>query len=334
MSLNIVDQSYSGTYAPYMIRKAVYGMDTVKKGIVYVKSGIKKLHTIDRIDLQNPLSPRQANPTDNGNNPFTIDGRTLIPKDVQAIRIINPRDFETSQVSEQLSNTILARQVPQDIQTQMMQLLLNRCAEQFENGLWMGSEAYQGQYSDADERFQIQYFNGFLQQMVNDPLINLSSITPVAITNANVLTIMNDLIAQATTKKKALITDEFTFRDMKFLMSATTTTLYGEALTVGTTFKGNPFDTGYTTPWRGYRVERIAGMPDNTILFCRATEDPQISNLWVGMNSQEDWDLKIARVAPLSEEFGFLAKWKWCTNYGWADEIFMYTTLTAANFLP
>lgn len=334
MALNIVDQSYSGTYAPYLIRQAVYGMDTVKKGIVYVKSGIKKLHTIDRIDLKNPLTPRQANPTDSGLNGFTIDGRTLIPKDVQAIKIINPRDFETSQLAEQLSNTILAREVPADIQTQMVQLLLNRCAEQFENGLWMGSEAFQGSYTEADARYQIQYFNGFLQQMVNDPLINLSSVTPAVITNLNVLTIMNDLIAQATTKKKALITDEFTFRDMKFMISATTCTLYGEALTTGTSFKGNPFDTGYITPWRGYKVERIAGMPDNTIIFCRATEDPQISNLWVGMNSQQDWDLKIARVAPLSEEFGILGKWKWCVNYGWGEEIFMFTTLAKADFLP
>lgn len=334
MALNIVDQSYSGTYAPYLIRKAVYGMDTIQKGVVYVKSGIKKLHTIDRIDLQNPLSPRQANPTDSGNNPFTIDGRTLIPKDVQAIRIINPRNFETNQIAEQLSSTILAREVPQDIQTQMVQLLLNRCAEQFENGLWMGSEAFQGEYDDQHERFQIQYFNGFLQQMVNDPLIRLSSISPVTITTSNILAIMNDLIAQATRYKKALITDENTFRDMKFLMDATTTTIYGEAITTGTDFKGNAFDTGYITPWRQYKVERLAGMPDNTIIFCRATEDPQISNLWVGMNSQQDWDLKIARVAPLSEEFGILGKWKWCVNYGWADEIFMYTTLTEADFLP
>jgi len=334
MGISILDTSFSGTYAPYLIKRAMYGMDTLKKGICYVESGIKKLHTIDRLDLENPLSPRQETPTDDGQNPFVIDGRTLIPQDVQAYRVINPRDFEVSQLGLQLADAILARQIPVELATQLFTVLLGRSAEQLENGIWVGSTAYQGHYTSSDERYQVQYFNGFIQQMVNDPLINLSTISPVAITTSNILTILDDLVSEASRLVKALITDERTFQDMKFLMSAKTYNIYGQALRTGTTFKGNSLDASSAGRWGGYEVVRIAGMPDNTVLFCRATDDAERSNLWVGMNSQKDWDLRVDQVTNNSESYFMLAKWKWCVNYGWPQEIFMYTTLTEASFEP
>jgi len=332
--LNIVDTSYSGTYAPNMIMLEMFGLDTVEKGLVYVKSDIKKQATIPRIDVNNTLSPNQANPTDDGDtNGFVIDGRLLVPLDLQARQTFNPRDFEEDQYAEALSNTILAREVPATVESYMTQAFLNRSAESVETGIWQGSTAYLGHYGRDDAKFQLQYFNGFLQQFVNDAAINLSSISPVTITTSNILTILNDLIQQCTIKRKAMITDKKRFEKLKFIMSPTTGDIYGQALTTGTTYKGNRLDAPYISPWRGYLVETVAGMADNTIIFCRADESVN-SNLWVGCNSTQDWQLEIKRVNNGNENFYILAKWKYCVQYGWSQEIFMYTTLTAANFLP
>lgn len=332
MAFTSLDTTWSGTYAPYLINKAISGMDTMKKGVVFVEDNIKKIHTIDRVDMTDPLSPRQEQPTDDGEYGFNIDGRVLIPQDIQAYREVNPRDLEATQFAKDLSETILARQVPPSMQAQLLQLLLNRSAEQIEKGLWMASMSFKGKFAKGDPQYQLQFFNGFMQRMVNDPLINLSSISPVTITSANIVAILDDLITQATNKAPALISDELSYVEMKFLMNVVTWNIYTQALRAAN-FKGLALDESGTPKWGGWRVERLTGMPNNTIVFCRATDNAKTSNLWVGMNSSKDWDLQFDRVQNFSEKFGMLAKWKFDVNYGWPEEIFMYTTVTQADFI-
>ncbi len=309
-------------------------MDTVKKGVVAIESGIKKFHTIDRVDIRNPLSVRQAVPTANPDEGFTIDARVLIPGDMQTYQEVNPRDLENTQFSEQLADQILDEILPAGMEGQLIQLLLNRCGEQIETGLWMASTAFQGHYAKGDAKYQLQFFNGYMQRLVNDPLVNLSTVTPAAITASNIFTILDDLIAQATLIHQALITDENSYKDMKFLMSSYTWFVYTQACRAAA-YKGLALDESGTPMWGGWKVERLAGMPRDTIIFCRATEDPKVSNLWVGMNSEKDWGVIFDKVGSnkFAEAYGMLAKWKWDVNYGWADEIFMFTTAVKEDFL-
>lgn len=333
MAFNIIDTTYSGTYTPFFIMRATYAMDTVQKGLASIVGGIKKKHTIGRMDYNNPLKPRQAVPIATNTNPFTFDGRVIYPQSVDIYEEFNPRDFEENQVAEQLSQTILDRQVPQNLQSQLVQLVLNRAGEQYEKGLWQGSIDF-STVPDTDPRYQIQFFDGFLKRMVNDSDIIPSSISPVAITASNILSILDDLITQVTIENKALITDPKAKKRMRFVISPATANLYEQAITTGTTFKGNPFDIGYIAPWRGYKVECVAGMADNTVLFLRAINDQRVGNLYIGMNSMEDWQLKIMRTANANETFFIQGKFKWDVNYGWSEEIAMYTTLTTASFEP
>lgn len=334
MAFNIVDTSYSGTYAPYFIRQATYSMDTIEKGVVYVQGDIAKQHTIGRLDIKKPFKPREADPVDDGSNPFTADGRLIVPQDLETYKEFNPRDLELNQLAEKLSTTILARQVPQEFQSYMVMALMNRCGEELENGLWMGCKDYKGKVDKNDDRYQIQYFDGFMVKFLSDPLINLSSVSPTTISSSNVLTIMNDLLLQATLKKKALITDKNRYEKMRFLMSPATEHYYNYAVTFGTTFKGGGLSSGDTAPLLKYPVIGLAGMPDNTIIFCRANDEyPQETALWAGMNSAKDWELRIERKTAASEIFFMLGKWKYDVQYGWSDEIFMFTNLTAADFV-
>lgn len=333
MAFDIVDKSYSGTYAAEIIMLSLFGMDTVEKNLVFVKGDIAKQHTIPRMNIKNVLTPRQSDPVDSGVNGFTIDGRVLIPQDMQVYKEFNPRDFEDDQYAEELESTIINRSVPASIEDKMMQLLMNRAGESIETSIWQGSTDYRGVYTENDDKYQLQFFDGFMKMFVNDPLINLSTISPVAITTLNIQTILDDLLGQVAIKKKAMITDKLRFQRLKFTMSPVTGDIYGRSLTTGTTYKGNQLSAAEITPWRGYKVETVAGMPDNTIILCHADgSSSSNSNLWVGMNSESDWTLKLDRVNAKSENWFMLGKWKYCVQYGWAEEIFMYTTLTAANF--
>lgn len=338
MSFISVDNTWSGKYANYIIEQAFYAMDTVEKGVVCIDNGIKKIFTIDRIDIQNPLSPSQAVPTAQPGSGWTIDLRTMTPNDFQTFQVANPRNLEGTVWSDYLADPILEEIIPTggpNISAKMIQTLLGRCGESIETMFWQGSLAYAGHYVWGEPNYQLQYFNGFLQRMVNDPLVNISTLSKVTITNANILLILQDLLQQATIKYKALISDKNSQRDMRFLVSTNTWMIYKDALTQ-IEFKGGSLDYSGTYTWKGWEVCPISGMAENTVVFSRTSPDPEIGNFHVAMNSQKDWNLRIGQVDGniFAESWAFLAKWKMDTNYGWENEIFLYTTLTPSSFLP
>jgi hypothetical protein len=118
---------------------------------------------------------------------------------------------------------------------------------------------------------------------------------------------------------------------MKFFVSIETEQFYQTALVTGTTFKGlNTMDRGIK-PWKGYEVVPIAGFPDDTILFCEGLPDTS-SNLYVGMNSTEDNNIQLMRLQNNSELFFLKGLMKFDVQYGFSNQIFLYTTYTSAYF--
>jgi hypothetical protein len=330
MSLIINDTQYAGTFASYFWLPATFGMDTIQKGAVYIKDGIKKKHTIGRIDLSNPLQPRQATPTSNATNgKFTIDGRSLFPDDHMFYTEFNPRDFEEHWLAEQLSPTLLARELPLTAENYMMQIALNRTFEVIETEFWMGSKTYNATPGDSGKG-QLMFMDGFMKKMVNDSDVRLIA-NPVALTSSNILDKLDLLIQSVAINKKALLASPNRYKRMKFFMSIETEQIYQTALVQGTTFKGlNTMDAGIK-PWKGYEIVPLAGFPDDTILFCEGLPDTS-SNLYVGMNSTEDNNLQLMRLQNNSELFFLKGLMKFDVQYGFSDQVFLYTTLTSDYF--
>lgn len=334
MALVINDTAYAGTFASYFWLPATFGMDTVQKGVVYVQDGIKKAHTIGRIDFSNPLQKRAATPTSSGT--FTIDGRVLTPQDMMLYTEFNPRDFEQHWLAEQLSPTLLARELPVTAENYMMQMALNRTFEQVENGIWMGSTAYTAPPGSAGNG-QLVFFDGFLKKMVSDAaVLKVASPNPLTagVTGGglyNIVDAMNALITLAAVNKKALLSNGNRYNRLKFLMSINSEQIYQTFLTTTLTFKGiNTTDRGINK-FKGYDIVPIAGFPDDTILFAEAT-DTTDSNLYVGMNSMEDNNLQLQKLQANSEIFFMKGLMKYDVQYGFSEQAFLFTTLTASSF--
>lgn len=333
--LNITDTSYAGTFASYFWLPATFGMDTVDKGIVFVQDGIKKQHTIGRIDFANPLQARQATPTTSGT--YTIDGRVLSPNDMMLYTEFNPRDFEQHWLSEELSPTLLARELPVTAENYMMQMGLNRAFEQVETGLWMGSTTYTAATGSSGNG-QLKFFDGFLKKMIADAAV-LKVSAPFPLTAAasdgstvyNIVDAFNALLALVAINKKALLSRANRYTRMRFLISVNTEQIYHTFLTTTQTFKGvNTTEKGINK-FKGYDVVPIAGLPDNTIVFTEALPDTS-SNLYIGMNSTEDNNLQLMRKQANSELFFLKGLMKYDVQYGFSEQVFLFTTLTGSTF--
>jgi len=329
MALVINDTQYAGTFASYFWLPATFSMDTIQKGIVYVQDGIKKKHTIGRVDFSDPLQPRTPTPTSSGT--FVVDGRTLYPQDMMCYTEFNPRDYEQHWLAEQLSPTLLARELPITAENYMMQIALNRTFESIEGALWMGSLDYAGNYAVGTPQYQWQFFDGFLKKMVNDSSVLRPSTPEVAIDVTNIADSFDQLLNLIATNKKALLSKPTRYERMKFLVSINTEQIYHTFITTSQTFKGvNTTDRGINL-YKGYEVVPVAGMPDDTIVFTESINDVS-SNLYVGMNSMEDNNLQLMRLQNNSELFFFKGLMKYDTQYGFSDQIALYTTLTTGDF--
>lgn len=334
MSLVISDTSYAGTFASYFWLPATFGMDSFEKGILYPQDGIKKSHTIGRVDFANPLQQRTATPTSSGT--YTIDGRVLTPNDMMLYTEFNPRDFEQHWLAEQLSPTLLARELPVTAENYMMQIGLNRAFEQIENGIWMGSTTYTAAIGTSGNG-QLKFFDGFMKKMVNDSAV-LKVASPFPLTTAptagslyNIVDALEALLTLAAVNKKALLSRASRYKRLKFLVSINTEQIYQKYLTTTLTFKGNNTTEQAINKYKGYDIVPLAGMPDDTILFAEALDDTS-SNLYVGMNSMEDNNLQLQRLQANSELFFLKGLMKFDVQYGFSDQAFLFTTLVTGSF--
>jgi hypothetical protein len=142
---------------------------------------------------------------------------------------------------------------------------------------------------------------------------------------------MNALLQLCATNQKALLSRPSRYERLKFFVSINTEQIYQTYITTTQQFKGvNTTDKGINK-FKGYEIVPLAGLPDDTIIFCEGLADTT-SNLYVGMNSTEDNALQLMRLQNNSELFFLKGLMKYDVQYGFSDEIFLYTTLTASSF--
>ena len=330
-SLVINDTTYAGNVAPYFVLPAIFGLDSVNKKVLFLKDGIKKQHTIPVLNFSNPWQPRVASPTIGGGD-IVITGNVIVPNDQLCFLPFNPRDLEVHWEAVNLSDTLLARQLPQTVESYITQLVVGRAFEQVENQIWMGSKQYANNPNvpSTDPRYQIQFTDGFMKKFLNDSSIYQAA-SPVTLTSSNIISAMQGLYAAAATNNKALIANVNRLKRMKYLVSINTAVMFEEAQATQP-FKNIDFTNEGKNTYKGYEVVGLAGMPDNTIVFTEAVSGVD-GNLWLGVNSFSDENILLQRIANADERFFVKLLWKNDVNYGFSNKIFLYTTLTTASFI-
>ena len=326
MALNINDTSYAGTEeANFMITKATFSMDTVRKGVVYVKDGIKKKHNIPNLDITNVLQTRAATPTSAGT--FVVDKVVIEPQSAMGYVEFNPDDYSEHFYAEQLSKTLLARELPVTAENVMMQLFLNRQFEAIERGMHVGSLGYTTGLTGSGVNSQIKYFDGFIRKaIVAGTYLPVGS--PSAITSGNILAKLDAAIALL---PLALLADPNRFDKIKFMLSPLDWQKF-EIASLALTNKGRDVN-GITIPnYRGFQIVTLVGLPESTFYLTKAFAGVE-SNLWVGTNSMEDLDVKLERLQANSELWFMKSLFAFDVQIAKMTEFIMHTTKVAGDFI-
>lgn len=328
-SLIINDTNYAGEAAAFMITRAVVDIDTVNKGCIMVKDGIKKEYTIPRIEVANIMQHRAATPISQGT--VTVDGNILFPKDYMSYIEFNPRDFEAHWFAYQLSPTLLERTLPLTAENFMIFQFMKRVNEFNELQLWRGRTAFDPANGGLDPTIKgqlagdavYQYFNGLIYKLLSDSgTIQIGS--AATLTTSNILTVMNSIYYAV---PQALVA-RYGDTGLKFLMNIDTQRIYEDALTTQS-FKNNDTTEKGINRYKGYNVVSLAGMPDNTIVCCIAQPDTD-SSLWLGLNSKDDeQSIKMREVSNNSELWFVKMLLKADVQFGFSDQVVLYTTIIA-----
>lgn len=327
-ALNIQDTTWSGPAASYMITRAVVGADTIEKGVIYVEDGIKKKKTIPRIEVSNFMQRRSATPVSQGD--VVVDGRVLEPQDLMLYYEFNPRDFEAHFYAEQLQPKLLGRELPVTAENFMVMQTMKRLNEFFENAIHRGRKEYDTQGAavnpttkgDVAGAAAYFYFDGIIKKALDASGI-ISVPTPVALTYSN---IRDKFQAALNLVPKALLY-RYGKAGLKFVVSYADQLKYEQALRQDLYKNQDTTESGINR-YSGYDVVPVAGLPEDTFYVCIAKPDID-SNLWLGINSTEDNQLQLMRLQNNSEMFFVKGLFKMDTQIGFADQLVIYTTITA-----
>jgi hypothetical protein len=328
MALVINDTTYAGEVASTFISAAVSGADTIEKGCIFVQDGIKKKKTIPKIDVSNFMQRRAATPVSGGT--VTVDGADLEPQDAMLYYEFNPRDFEQHWSAAELKPKLLDTDLPVTVENFMIMQTMKRLNSFWDNSIWRGRKQYDTEGDNVDPTTKgaaagdaaYFYHDGLIKKAL-DNANTLAVATPVALTDANILAKM----ALAIAKIPDALLYKYGKGGVKWLMSNKDKQKYDNALIALTNKSIDPSNSGPKF-YQGYDIETIAGMPENTFFVCVAKPDID-SNLWVGMNSVDDNELKLAPLANNSELYFVKGLFKVDTQIGFADQLVIYSTLTA-----
>ena len=344
-ALDIQDTTWSGNAASYMITRAVVQADTVQKGCIFVQDGIRKKRTIPRIEVADFMQKRQATPTSKGT--VTVTGAVLEPQDAMLYYEFNPRDYEQHFYAEQLQPKLLGRELPLVAENFMVMQTMKRLNEFWETGIWRSRKQYdpdgdavlpsaKGDASSGSPLYDSDgvpaefYFDGLIKKLL-DNTGTIAVSTPATLVSGTAGG-GEENIQAALDRCLKLVPQACLFRygngGLKFQVNYKTKLVYDEFLTTTTTFKNNDTTESSISRYKGYNVEFLAGLPDNTIVVAIAKPD-QDSNQWLGMNSVEDNQLQLQRLQNNSEMFFVKGLFKLDTQIGFADQVVLYTKLTA-----
>ena len=102
-TLNFLQNGYNGEVLEDLLTYTVQGNDTVREGLIHIKTGIQHRYTLPAVKLGNVLQDKVPTPQsthgpkgEDGSNEYQFTDRNLEPSDFMIYLEFNTRDYEKS----------------------------------------------------------------------------------------------------------------------------------------------------------------------------------------------------------------------------------------------
>lgn len=309
MAITINDTSYAGQAASPWIVKASTEFDSVNKGVIHVADTVRKKLTIPRFNFDSLIQDRAATPTSSGTG--TVDGQTLTPQDFMVYWEFNPRDFESHWEAEVLSDLLIGRQISSESQAVILGEVAKYVNSRQDFMVWR---------SRTTNTSDLKYYNGLIKKMLDDSNV-IDIAAPAALTSANIEAKLNLV-------KDAIPDSVYEHPDFKYMVNIKTGKLWADAQRTAT-YKGSGMTEAGVLQFDGRPVVTCAGLHDDTIVATYASNAAN-SNLWMAINSAGDEaNVQLDFLQANSELMFIKMLMKADVNFGFGDEIVLYTTQTA-----
>lgn len=329
-ALNITDTTYAGEAAGFFLTRPVVEMDTYEKECIVLIDGIKKEHTIDRLEVSNFIQDPAATPTSAGS--ILIDYKQLIPQRFDLYMEFNPHDWETNWFAVELQELLLDRQFPPTATNFLLLQLMRRINQYYEYAIWNSKKAYNPNggtqtvpawLTAATLNQNFYYFDGLIEKLLLDA--GTLTVPGVTLTALNIRSQM-DLMIQSV---PVALLAKYGKKGLRVLIGNASWLLYNQALREDA-FKNQNTTEKSQDMWNGYDVVRCAGIPANTIIMTLANPDPLSGQAFIGLNEWNDKEnLKMSPLQNNSDLWFVRAEQKADVNWGFTDQVVLSTTLTA-----
>lgn len=132
-TVNFLQNGYSGEVLEDLLTYTVQGNDTVREGLIHIKTGIQHRYTLPAIKLGNIIQDNVPTPQpihgakgDDGTNEYQFTERHLEPSDFMVYLEFNPRDYEKYWRFAQPEGNLVFRELDPKIQATMLRLLMDK----------------------------------------------------------------------------------------------------------------------------------------------------------------------------------------------------------------
>ena len=291
--------NYGGEVLETVLTLATTGNELVGKGLIMVIPGINSSISIPRVKTGTMLQKRKEDPTKaDSKGDFTYSEQKLVPKDMMAFTLFNPRAFEHIWRPFQPTGDLVFRQLPPNIQT----LLLNELLKQVGNEL--GYQYINGEYKDTGDAYLM---DGILTQAAQNV-----DVVKVKTVGTTMLARLKELRAKipVTMRKNP---------NLRILMSVEDFDQYDDELTQLANKGTAPTDINQER-YKGIPFEVLTQWPQG-LIGATLCDSGMNGNLFAAVNLQDDENvIQIDKWANASELYFFKMLMKADTQIGFGEE--------------
>lgn len=291
--------NYGGEVLEQVLTLATTGNELVSKGLIMVIPGVNSSLSIPRVKTGTMLQKRKEDPakTDSKGD-FSYSEQKLVPKDMMAFTLFNPRAFEHIWRPFQPTGDLVFRELPANVQSILLNELLKKVGEE------LGYLYIQGEYKDAGDAFLM---DGVLTQAAK-----VTDVVKVATVGTTMLARLKEL------RKKIPVTMRKN-ANLRILMSVEDADAYDDELTQLANKGTAPTDVNLER-YKGIPIEVLTQWPQGLVV-ATLCDSGMNGNLFAAVNLQDDENvIQIDKWANASELYFFKMLMKADTQIGFGEE--------------